>query len=167
MFFGVGGTGKSWLLNWLRQQLAAESTLPSAYVDFDRKAGGTSYVTDFSDLLAEVWRQLDVECPRFETAYAWIRSKQGAGNRPLVRHSGKVSTGWDLVKEVTSASFSWVPGINLLVWGTDKLGRRCRRSDRKNLAGQVLADSGRERGLSPSESDDRAGDLSDAHWTPR
>src|SRR4051794_7450161 len=66
MFYGVGGTGKSWLLKRFRHWLAEERKLPSAYVDFDRKSGGPSYVSDFSILLAEVWRQLDVECPRFE-----------------------------------------------------------------------------------------------------
>jgi hypothetical protein len=80
-------------------------------------------VSDFSALLAEVWRQLDIECPRFETAYAWMRFKQGAGDRSLVRHSGRVSTGWEFVKEATNAGFNWVPGVNLLVWAADKLGK--------------------------------------------
>ena len=97
--------------------------LPSAYVDFDRRSGGPSYASDFSNLLAEIWRQLDVECPRFETAYAWMRFKQGAGERPLVRHSGNISTGWEFVKEGANAGLGWVPGFNLIVWATDKLGK--------------------------------------------
>ena len=123
MFFGVGGTGKSWLLKRLRQGLMEGSALPSAYVDFDRKSGGPSYVNDFSNLLAEVWKQLDVDCPLFELAYFWMRFKQGAADRPLVKHSGKVSTGWEFAKEGASAGLGWVPGFNLMVWATDKLGK--------------------------------------------
>ncbi len=138
MFFGVGGTGKSWLLKRFRQWLAEETKIPSAYVDFDRKSGGPSYVSDFSALLAEVWRQLDFECPRFETAYAWMRFKQGAGDRPLVRHSGKISAGWEFVKEGASAGFSWVPGVNLLVWAGDKLGKKAASIIEKTSVGRFL-----------------------------
>ena len=93
---------------------------------------------DFSNLLAEVWRQLDVECPQFEMAYAWMRFKQGAGDRPLIRHSGKVSTGWDFVKEATGAGFSWVPGLNLIVWATDKLGKAAVSKLKETGVGQRL-----------------------------
>jgi len=122
MFFGVGGTGKSWLLKRLRNALAEQLSIPWAYIDFDRQSGGPSYVSDFSNLLAEVWRQLDVECPRFEAAYSWMRFKQGAADRPLIRHSGKVSTAWDFVREAANAGFSWVPGISRLKVVTCLLG---------------------------------------------
>ena len=138
MFFGVGGTGKSWLLKRLRNWLIEGTTLPWAFADFDRKSAGPSYVNDFSNLLAEVWRQLRVECPRFETAYAWMRFKQGAGDRPLVRHSGKVSTGWEFVKEAANAGFSWVPGVNLLIWAADKLGKASVKKLEKTPLGEYL-----------------------------
>ncbi|MFO0952099.1 MAG: tetratricopeptide repeat protein [Isosphaeraceae bacterium] len=147
MFFGVGGRGKSWLRQRLRNALASGKlpTLPSAYVDFDRQAGGPSYVADFSNLLAEVWRQLDVECPRFETAYSWMLFKQGAGDRPLVRQSGKVSTGWELVKEGASAGLGWVPGFNLVVWATDKLAKRgVARFEKSPLGEHLLKQAGQE-----------------------
>ena len=123
MFFGVGGTGKSWLLKRFRHWLAEGSEDSLGHVDFDRKSGGPSYVSDFSTLLAEVWRQLDVECPRFETAYAWMRFKQGAGDRPLVRHSGKVSAGWEFVKEGGQRGLSvGCQDVNLLVWAGGQAG---------------------------------------------
>jgi hypothetical protein len=46
MFFGVGGTGKSWLLRKLRADLPPE--LPSALLDLEPLSGGTSYHTDQS-----------------------------------------------------------------------------------------------------------------------
>ena len=124
--------------------------LPSAYVDFDRQSGGPSYVSDFSNLLAEVWRQLDIECPRFETAYSWMRFKQGASDRPLIRHSGGVSTGWDFVKEVANAGFSWVPGINLIVWAADKLGKAIvSKIQETSLGKHLLTKAGNGRSLYP------------------
>ena len=150
MFYGVSGTGKSWLLKRLRNELTERSLLPSAYVDFDRQSGGPSYVSDFSNLLAEVWRQLDIECPRFETAYSWMRFKQGASDRPLIRHSGGVSTGWDFVKEVANAGFSWVPGINLIVWAADKLGKAIvSKIQETSLGKHLLTKAGNGRSLYP------------------
>ena len=52
-----------------------------------------------------------------------MRFKQGAGDRPLVRHSGKISTGWEFVKEGASAGLSSVPGGSFFVWAGDKLGK--------------------------------------------
>ena len=123
MFFGVSGTGKSWLLKRLRDLLRDGTTLLSSYVDFDRRSDGASYVTDFSALLRSVRRQIDVECPTFDIANAWMRFKQGAGDRPPIRHSGKASTAWEFVKEGVNAVFNWVPGLNLFVWVIDKLGK--------------------------------------------
>ncbi len=145
MFYGVGGTGKSWLLKRFREWLAGGPMFPSAYVDFDRRSGGPSYASDFSNLLAEIWRQLDVECPRFETAYAWMRFEQGAGERPLVRHSGEISTGWEFVKEGASAGLGWVPGFNLIVWATDKFGKATvDKLARTSLGKHLLSHAGQD-----------------------
>jgi hypothetical protein len=46
MFYGVGGTGKSWLLRCLRADWSSE--LPSALLDLDPQAGGAPYHTDYS-----------------------------------------------------------------------------------------------------------------------
>ena len=145
MFYGVGGTGKSWLLKRFREWLAGGPMFPSAYVDFDRRSGGPSYASDFSNLLAEIWRQLDVECPRFETAYAWMRFEQGAGERPLVRHSGEIGTGWEFVKEGASAGLGWVPGFNLIVWATDKFGKATvDKLARTSLGKHLLSHAGQD-----------------------
>ncbi len=145
MFFGVGGTGKSWLRKRLRNALDEELSIPWAYIDFDRQSGGPSYVSDFSNLLAEVWRQLDVECPRFEAAYSWMTFKQGAADRPLIRNSGKISTAWDLVKEAANAGFSWVPGVNLIVWATDRLGKAAvSKIEKTSLGKHLLTSAGHE-----------------------
>ena len=147
MFFGVGGSGKSWLLKRLRNTLIEQSSIPSAYVDCDRQSGGPSYVSDFSNLLAEIWRQLDVECPHFEAAYSWMRCKQGAADRPLVRHSGKVSAAWDLVKECVTVGLSFaVPGMGgLIVWVTDKLGKTAADKLASSLLGKhLLSRAGQE-----------------------
>jgi len=145
MFFGVGGTGKSWLLKRLRNALAEQLSIRSAYIDFDRQSGGPSYVSDFSNLLAEVWRQFDVECPRFEAAYSWMKFKQGAADRPLIRHSGEVSAGWDLVKEVASVGLKDVPGGNLLAWLGHKIGEALsKRFAETALAKWLLSQAGHD-----------------------
>src|SRR5438128_647034 len=56
MFYGVGGSGKSWLLQKLRLELPAN--LPCARLDFDPTFGGVSYHTDQTGALAELRRQL-------------------------------------------------------------------------------------------------------------
>jgi hypothetical protein len=84
MFFGVGGTGKSWLLRKLRAELPPE--MPSALLDFEPSSGGTPYHTDQSRALAELRRQLaDVECPRFDLAYSWLRFQGEMKDEPLLR----------------------------------------------------------------------------------
>ena len=138
MFFGVAGTGKSWLLKRFRTAMVEQRPIPCAYVDFDRQSGGSSYVSDFSNLIAAVWRQLDVECPRFETAYSWMRLKQGAADRPLIRQSGQISTAWNFIKEAANAGFSWVPGINLITWVTDRLGQKAVSTIERTSLGEYL-----------------------------
>jgi tetratricopeptide (TPR) repeat protein len=138
MFFGVGGTGKTWLLKRMRDSLAESWSIPCAYVDFDRRSGGPSYVNDFSELLAEVWRQLNVACPRFETAYAWMRFKQGALDRPLIRGAGKISSAWELVKEVAGAGLQSVSAMSLIAWFTHKSGEFAARKLAETPLGMYL-----------------------------
>ena len=87
MFYGVGGTGKSWLLRRLRADWLSE--LPSALLDLDPQSGGAPYHTDYSRALAELRRQLaSVECPRFDLAYSWLRFHEGVKEEPLLKDKG-------------------------------------------------------------------------------
>jgi tetratricopeptide (TPR) repeat protein len=75
MFYGVGGSGKSWLLKQLRQETPAD--IPSALLDFDVAAGGHGFVLDPAAALHEIRRQLRKPAPRFDLAFAMLRHKQG------------------------------------------------------------------------------------------
>ncbi len=136
MYYGVGGMGKTWLLRKLRADLLERSPMPSALIDFEPEAGGASYHRDGGALLAKIWREFDVECPRFELAYSMMRFKQGAGDKPLLKHSGKASVAWDLVGEGGNALLSSFPGGNLIVW----LGKKLGGAAVKNLEGTALAE---------------------------
>ena len=88
MFYGVGGTGKSWLLRRLRADLPPE--IPSALLDFDPQSGGAPYHTDYSRALAELRRQFaSVECPRFDVPYSWLRFHEGVREDPLLKEDAK------------------------------------------------------------------------------
>ncbi len=151
MFYGVGGRGKSWLLKRLRARLIDRWKLPSAFIDFDPLLGGTAFQRDSSALLAEVWRQLDVECPRFELAFAMMRFKQGAGDRPLLRYGGNASVAWELVNEGGQALLNGVPGGNLLVWlGRKAAGVAATRLKDTALGKQLISTAGNDDYLSLS-----------------
>jgi hypothetical protein len=109
MFYGVGGRGKSWLLKKLRAGLAGADVIPSAFIDFDPAFNGARFHNDVGALLAEVWLQLDVECPRFELAYAMMRFKQGASDQPLLRHSGKASVAWEFAQQMAQLALNAIP----------------------------------------------------------
>ncbi len=122
MFYGVGGTGKSWLLKKLRAEVAG--AVPSALLDFEPLSGGTAYHTDSARSLAELRRQFDgVVCPRFDLAYAWLGHKGGGGDEPLLRGRGAAATAFEFLREGTEATFSWVPGVNLVTWLAGKVSK--------------------------------------------
>ena len=121
MYYGVGGMGKSWLLKRLRAGLREGSDLPSAFIDFDSAVDGSQF-REAGNLLAEVWRQFDVDCPRFELAYSMMRFKQGAGDRPLRRGGGKSSSAWEFCQAGGQDILNGVPGGNLIAWAANKLG---------------------------------------------
>ncbi len=119
MFYGVGGTGKTWLLQKLRQCLDKE--IPSAYLDLDPRSGASGYFSDSSRALAEIRRQFrTVTCPRFDLAYAWIRYKESAGDEPLFGTAGLLHGAWELLSQVAG---SVIPGGNLATWFAGKLSK--------------------------------------------
>src|SRR3989304_5983738 len=91
MFFGVGGVGKTWLSKRLRESLGDPAIVPSARIDFESSVGGASYCHDSAAAVAEIRRQLSVDCPRFDLAYAMMRRKQGTGDEPLLKHGGRAN----------------------------------------------------------------------------
>ena len=116
MLFGVGGIGKTWLLKRFRGSLGDPPAVPSARLDLDPTIGGRSFHNDSSYALAEIRRQLNVECPRFDLAYAMMRYKQGAGDEPLLKQSGAAKTAWELTIEFGQAAASGIPCGNVGVW---------------------------------------------------
>jgi tetratricopeptide (TPR) repeat protein len=116
MFYGVGGIGKSWLLTRLQHEAEDALQLPTARLDFDPNAGGERLHGDSASALAEIRRQLDVPCPRFELAYAMMLHHQGVREAPTHRHAGQTATAWELTGELANAAVASVPGGNVLVW---------------------------------------------------
>jgi tetratricopeptide (TPR) repeat protein len=80
VFYGVGGTGKTWLLRKLRSQLPAD--IPFAYLDFDIAANGGRFVSDPATALQSIRQQLAAPAPRFDLALSMLRHKQGAPPEP-------------------------------------------------------------------------------------
>ena len=114
MFFGVGGTGKSWLLRKLRMELPAN--LPSALLDFEPLVGGTPYHNDLSRALAELRRQFGaVECPCFDIAYGWLRFKEGIKDEPLLKGNGLAATTAEVVGELASGVAAGIPLFGLFL----------------------------------------------------
>jgi hypothetical protein len=108
MFYGVGGTGKSWLLRRLRADVPPET--PTALLDVDPKCGGAPYHTDHSRALAEVRRQLAaVECPRFDLAYSWLRFHEGVKDEPLLKDKGLAGIATEALADLASGTATGLP----------------------------------------------------------
>jgi tetratricopeptide (TPR) repeat protein len=80
VFYGVGGTGKTWLLRKLREQVPAD--IPVAYLNFDVADGGKRFVDDPVSALQSIRQQLAAPTPRFELALAMLHHKQGHVTEP-------------------------------------------------------------------------------------
>jgi tetratricopeptide (TPR) repeat protein len=120
MFYGVGGTGKSWLLRRLRADLPSE--IPSALLDFDPQSGGASYHTDYSRALAELRRQLaSVVCPRFDLAYSWLRFHEGVKEEPLLKDKGLAGIATETLAELAAGAAT---GLPLVGFFTKKLAAK-------------------------------------------
>jgi tetratricopeptide (TPR) repeat protein len=75
VFYGVGGTGKTWLLKKLQEQVP--DGIPTARLDFDVSAFGKRYVDDPVPAFQSIKQQLSVPTPRFDLALAILHKKQG------------------------------------------------------------------------------------------
>jgi len=138
MFYGVGGIGKTWLLRRLSEALGDPPVVPSARLELDPTSGGAPYHQDSGFALAEIRRQLGVECPRFDLTYALLRFKQGAGDEPHLKLGGAAHTAWELVIEVAKEVAKF-PGAGLVVWLGAK-GSKFASAQFKNFAmGKWLA----------------------------
>jgi tetratricopeptide (TPR) repeat protein len=154
MFYGVGGMGKSWLLKHLRATVVEPSGRPSAFIDLEPSVGGAKFHRDISALLAEIWLQFDVECPRFELAFTMMRFKQGAADKPLLRHSGKLSTAWELFAEGGDALLNGIPGGNLIVWlGSKAAAATASKLKDTTLGKRLISASGNDDYLRLSQMD--------------
>jgi len=100
VFYGVGGTGKTWLLKKLREQVP--DGIPSAYLDFDVSKNGKRYVDDHVTVLQSIKEQLSVPTPRFDLALAMLHKKRGH-----VTESGSGVPWLDIAGDIVSSS---VPG---------------------------------------------------------
>jgi GTPase SAR1 family protein len=111
MFYGVGGTGKSWLLRKLLHEEKPQE-LPAAFLDFDGPSGGQRFINDPAAGLYEIWQQLGQAAPRFELAFAMMRHKQGAAEEPGL----KGGLAFELAAELAQA-VSFVPGVGVVIRG--------------------------------------------------
>lgn len=121
-FFAPAGAGKSSLLKHLRNR-ARLVEVPTASLDLDAQLGGMLYQLDAGAALAEIRRQLGIDCPRFDLTYAMLRFKQGAGDEPLLKQGGAASTAWDFVCELATTAMSELPGASLGAWFARKIAQ--------------------------------------------
>ena len=116
IFYGVGGSGKSWLLKRLALEVPPE--VPQARLDFANE----KYHHDSAAALAAVRRGFDaVDCYRFDNAFGWLRAKQGVADDPAVRGAGAAGAVWEALREGGDALLSDLPGSNIGTWLAEKL----------------------------------------------
>jgi tetratricopeptide (TPR) repeat protein len=113
VFFGVGGAGKTWLLQKLRETLPA--SLPSAYLDLEPRAGGQRFLADPAAGLREIRQQFGVPAPRFDLAYAMMRFKEGALAEPGLRGEGALGLTLELAAEFAQKAAATLPGVNVVL----------------------------------------------------
>ena len=133
-FYGVGGIGKSWLLElWRRSindpkwlKLALYPHIPVGFINLE-KAG-----LDEAANLHRVRTEFPaVPCPRFDTAYAWLRFKQQQKDEPGVKGSGLAGNIVELIGEVASGAADGVPLVG-------KLAKWLAKRVKKNLQDTAL-----------------------------
>jgi tetratricopeptide (TPR) repeat protein len=142
-FYGVGGTGKTWLLQKLRETLPPAEELPRAHLDFAIARGGELYQRDPAAALAEIQRQLGVECPRFEVAYHVMLWKQGKRDSMTSVVEDAASTGWQIAIALgQDAASALIPGVNVAGKLLEKVGGPAGRRLRGTALGRWLESRG-------------------------
>jgi tetratricopeptide (TPR) repeat protein len=142
-FYGVGGTGKTWLLQKLREIVSARGDTPHAHLDFSLLKGGEVYQRDPAAALAEIQRQLGVDCPRFEVAYNVMLWKQGKRDSATSSVEEAASTGWQIAIALgQDAASALVPGVNVAGKLLEKLGASAGRRLRGTALGRWLESHG-------------------------
>ncbi len=136
VYFGVGGAGKTWLLQKLRQQVP--TGIPVAFLDFDMTAGGRRFLDDPAAGLYEIRSQFGQETPRFDLAYGMLRHKQGVLEEPAFKGSGPLGVAWDLVAELAQDAHKSVPGVGLVL---GKLAHPLRERIKGTAFERILAQS--------------------------
>lgn len=133
-FYGVGGICKSWLLElWRRSindpkwlKLALYPHIPVGFINLEK--AGLDEAANLDRVRTEF---AAVPCPRFDTAYAWLRFKQGQKDEPGVKGSGLAGNIVELVGEVASGAADGVPLVG-------KMAKWVAKRVKKNLEDTAL-----------------------------
>lgn len=141
-FYGVGGTGKTHLLDRLGED-AREAGLPTARLDFDTRPGANPLHGNEAQALGEIRQQLGVECPRFDLAMAWLRFRETAGSTEPLALDNWAKTAGGLVSELATAAASDVPGANVALW----VLRKVTKPLKKRLQNSALLERVKNEGL--------------------
>ncbi|MGA2596621.1 MAG: hypothetical protein ABSH09_06460 [Bryobacteraceae bacterium] len=153
MFYGVGGTGKTWLLKKLREEVPIG--LPTAPIDFEVRFEGQRFSLDFAQALYAIRQQLGQPTPRFDLAYAMRLFNQGVSSEPGFKVHGAIGPSLEFIGAVFESTQS-LPGVGIII---KKLSKQVAKQLRDGGIERFLADrSGNEfllslRRQSPQEID--------------
>ncbi len=141
MFYGVGGAGKTLLLERFRNELDG-SKVPWAKLDFDPQAGGGAFHTDSAEALIRLRSQFGdrVTCPTFDLAYAFTRFKQGQDTAPKFHGGDAAGFALEFLLELGDAALADVPGGNLVTFCAGKLGGPLKKRLAESAHAQALMD---------------------------
>ncbi len=141
MFYGVGGAGKTLLLERFRNELDG-SKVPWAKLDFDPQAGGGAFHTDSAEALIRLRTQFGdrVTCPTFDLAYAFTRFKQGQDTAPKFRGGDAAGFALEFLLELGDAALADVPGGNLVTFFAGKLGGPLKKRLAESTHAQAFMD---------------------------
>ncbi len=144
-FYGVGGIGKSWLLEHCRRsindpkwlELALYPHIPVGFINLEKAS-----LDEAANLHRVRTEFAAVPCPRFDTAYAWLRFKQGQKDEPGVKGSGLAGNIVELIGEVASGAADGVPLVGKVAkW----LAKRLKKSlQDTTLEKWLLSQSGQD-----------------------